>query len=140
MPAMNALFDGRWRMIYDYELDRAELYDARNDRAEQHNVAGAHPKLVRRFREQLAMRPIERQAALLGRYFRERDERALVAALPRLRHERLLEVALGQLDGKLKSSYLSALRNLRQRPGLSDKLKKKLDGMIKRRKKKRQKG
>jgi arylsulfatase A-like enzyme len=129
-PSMNALFDGRWRMIYDYEQDRAELYDATTDRAEQHNVAGAHPDLVRRFRERLAMRPIERQAAVLGRALRSKDGGQLVEALPVLRHERLLTHALNKLAPVMTPSYVPGLEKLRRRPGLSRALRRKIDELI----------
>jgi arylsulfatase A-like enzyme len=119
VPAMNALVTGRWHMIYDYELDRAELYDVIRDRAEQHNVAGAHPDLVRRFRDQLALRPIERQATVIGDYLRSRNEQELVAALPLLRHERLLAFALAKLRPEVTASHVPELKKLRARPGLS---------------------
>jgi arylsulfatase A-like enzyme len=130
MPAMNALFDGRYRIIYDYELDRAELYDEKVDRTEQHNLASALPDVVRRMRGRLAMRPIESQAAEIADYLRTKDARDLVMALPRLRHERLLKFALDQLATDMKPSYVDNLEKLRARVGLSKGIRKTIDALI----------
>lgn len=49
-----AITDARWKFIYRNKAAKAgvkkvELYDRRNDRAEQHDVAGVHPREVEDF-------------------------------------------------------------------------------------------
>jgi hypothetical protein len=76
------------------------------------------------------MRPIERQAGVLGRALRSKDGGQLVEALPVLRHERLLTHALNKLAPVMTPSYVPGLEKLRRRPGLSRALRRKIDELI----------
>lgn len=49
-----AMRRGAWKLVEDYETDRAELFDLSNDISEQANLAEAHPELVRDMRDALA--------------------------------------------------------------------------------------
>jgi N-acetylgalactosamine-6-sulfatase len=46
-PPMLAIRDGAWKLFVNHDGSRAELYNIPADAAEQHNVAAAHPDVVR---------------------------------------------------------------------------------------------
>ncbi|MDC0284715.1 sulfatase-like hydrolase/transferase, partial [Mariniblastus sp.] len=45
--------DGRWKLLVNKELDKAELYDLELDWSEQTDVAGKHPEIVEKLSHQL---------------------------------------------------------------------------------------
>lgn len=62
-PGINfncAIRRGNWKLIYSYTTGRKELYNLADDISEEHNLASAHPELVKEL------------SALLGRLLRER--------------------------------------------------------------------
>lgn len=62
----SSIRDGRWKLIYSYESERAELYDLEQDLSETTDRASSHPRLVtellhrltQRLRSVAAQRPI----------------------------------------------------------------------------------
>jgi arylsulfatase A-like enzyme len=48
-----AVRDGDWKLIIWYEDDSKELYNLREDIGEQHNLAEAHPEIVKKLTEEL---------------------------------------------------------------------------------------
>ncbi len=46
-PPMLAIRDGAWKLLVNHDGSGAELYDIPKDRAEEHNVAAAHPDVVK---------------------------------------------------------------------------------------------
>ncbi len=46
-PPMLAIRDGAWKLLVNHDGSRAELYDIPQDCAEEHNLAAAHPDVVR---------------------------------------------------------------------------------------------
>jgi N-acetylgalactosamine-6-sulfatase len=72
-PPMLAIRDGAWKLLVQYDGSRAELYDIPQDPAEEHNVAAAHPDVVRELTAQalawqksLPPSPARDQAAASG--------------------------------------------------------------------------
>jgi arylsulfatase A-like enzyme len=116
---LNAINTGKWRLIYDYKKDRAELYDVMADRSEQRDLASRHPKLVQQLRDVLAVRPLFRQGRVFQNYEKTRDSVALAEQLPILRRVRLLKRALRRIEGDLRPAHVPHLKKLLKRPGLS---------------------
>ena len=51
-----AIREGDWKLIYDYQSGRKELYDLRHDISELHDQASTRPDLVRRLSRKLGKR------------------------------------------------------------------------------------
>ncbi len=51
-PPMLAIRDGDWKLLVNHDGSRAELYDIPHDSGEEHNVAAAHPDVVKELTSQ----------------------------------------------------------------------------------------
>jgi len=47
LPPMLAIRDGQWKLLVNHDGSKAELYDIPRDCAEEHDVAEAHPEIVK---------------------------------------------------------------------------------------------
>ncbi len=129
---MNAISTGKWRLIYDYKKDRAQLYDLATDRTEQHNVARQHPELVQELRDRMATRTLYRQGLVFQQYTETKDSLVLARALPVFRRTQMLDLALDRIEEDLGSRHVRYLKTLLKRPGLDPQLKKRTKGLIER--------
>lgn len=115
---MNSLYTGEWRAIFDYKADRVELYDVVRDPREQTNVATAHPRLVRKLRDQIATRTLYRQGLAFAHYEETRDTLELAKRLPVFRRRTILRLALRHIEDDLRPAHTPYLERLLERPGL----------------------
>lgn len=73
LPPMLAIREGNWKLLVNHDGSRAELYDIPQDCAEEHNLAAAHPDVVRdltakalAWQKSLPPSPARDQAAATG--------------------------------------------------------------------------
>lgn len=130
-----ALYVGDWRLIQDLSENRLELYDTRSDPGEQRNVARENPQILEGLLEQLVVRPLRRSAALLATRNPAPDSDRLLSALPLIRQDFLLALALDRIaESQLPETRLTpALTRLLARPDLSAMVREKAQALIEQR-------
>ena len=55
-PGINlncAIRKDEWKLVYNYDTGKKELYNIPNDISEEHNVASSHPDIVKRLSKEL---------------------------------------------------------------------------------------
>lgn len=87
-----ALREGRWKLVEDFELNQASLYDLESDPGESRDVAASEPSLTAALRDRLAAWRQRVGAAMP----RENPEYSEAAAAPLFRHADVSR----SLDGK----------------------------------------
>jgi len=124
-----SLFDGRFRLIEDFQHDRLELYDHESDPNEQRDISNEHPEIVRQLMDRMTTRAWFRQGQLFTRYRATDDPMVLARGLNLLLDEHLLNYALDQIQPDLNPKYEKYLKRLSRRRDISGVIKKRAKTM-----------
>ncbi|HEU5075977.1 MAG TPA: sulfatase, partial [Polyangiaceae bacterium] len=114
-----SLFDGRFRLIEDFQHDRLELYDHDSDPNEQRDIANEQPEMVRQLMDRITTRAWFRQGQLFTKYHASNDPMVLAKGLNLLLDDELLDYALDQIERDLQPKYEKHLKRLSRRTDLS---------------------
>lgn len=114
-----SLFDGRFRLIEDFQHDRLELYDHESDPNEQSDIASDNPDTVRRLMDRMTTRAWFRQGQLFTKYHAANDPMVLAKGLNLLLDDELLAYALDQIEKDVHPKYERYLNRLRRRTDIS---------------------
>ncbi|HEY6727460.1 MAG TPA: sulfatase [Polyangiaceae bacterium] len=114
-----SLFDGRYRLIEDFQHDRVELYDHESDPNEQRDIANENPKIVRQLMDRMTTRAWFRQGQLFTKYHAVNDPMVLAQGFNLLLDDELLDYALDQIEREPHPKYERYLKRLRRRTDLS---------------------
>lgn len=110
-----SLFDGRYRLIEDFQHDRLELYDHATDPNEQRDVSNEHPEIVRQLMDRMTTRAWFRQGQLFTKYHATNDPMVLAKGLDLLLDEALLNYALDQIERNPRPKCEKYLKRLQRR-------------------------
>lgn len=119
-----SLFDGRFRLIEDFQHDRLELYDHESDPNELRDISNEHPEIVRQLMDRMTTRAWFRQGQLFTKYRAANDPMILARGLNLLLDEHLLNYALDQIQPDLNPKYERYLKRLSRRRDISGTIKK----------------
>ncbi len=112
-----SLLSQDFRLTVNLDQETIELFDVKRDPQEAHNVAFEHPDRVLQLRDEMALRPYWRLAKPFEA-LHSSDSTELVKALPRIRTESLLRLAVEAIAERPSPDARPALELLRTRPGL----------------------
>jgi arylsulfatase A-like enzyme len=124
-----SLFDGRFRLIEDFQHDRLELYDHDSDPNEQRDVSNEHPEIVRQLMDRMTTRAWFRQGQLFTKYRASSDPMVLAKGLNLLLDDNLLDYALDQIERDLEPQHEKYLKRLQRRQDVSLAIKKRAKAM-----------
>jgi len=124
-----SLFDGRFRLIEDFQHDRLELYDHESDPNEQRDISNEHPDIVRELMDRMTTRSWFRQGQLFTKYRAAGDPMVLAKGLNLLLDDGLLNHALDQIERDLNPKYERYLKRLQRRTDISAAIKKRAKAM-----------
>ncbi len=115
-----------FRLTFNLDQETLELFDTKRDPREAHNLALEQPDRVRQMRDEMALRPYWHLAKPFEA-LRSSDSTELAKALPRLRSEPLLRLAVEAIGEHPSSESRAALELLWTRPGLGPSVRPKLE-------------
>jgi hypothetical protein len=119
-----------FRFIQDTARDRVELYELKTDPGELRSVAEQHRSLVLELVDEVAVRPLRRQAELVRRFQETGDIEDLTAHLDAFHEHEILEFVLDQVPEEPPREVKRALHALRDRPGTSESLKRRIRELV----------
>lgn len=129
-PQRFSLLSDRFRFTLNLDNETVELFDVTKDAREQHNLAEQQPDTVAKLRDEMALRPYRRLAAPFTASSKSEDSTPLVRALPRVRSEALLRVAIAAIAKHPSPGSREALEQLKDRPGLGPSARRDLDAAL----------